>query len=91
MRPLTYHAFKSLHDLGVSHGDAKLDNFHLVTDDGKDKIMIVDLESADYEQTEEELAYTAKTKTNFVMRQYHNHLECMKHDCLLLPKRPLRA
>ncbi|SCO92716.1 uncharacterized protein FRV6_16844 [Fusarium oxysporum] len=91
MRPLTYHAFKSLHDLGVSHGDAKLDNFHLVTDDGKDKIMIVDLESADYEQTEEELAYTAKTKTNFVMRQYHNHLECMKHDCVLLPKRPLRA
>ncbi|GKU09528.1 unnamed protein product [Fusarium langsethiae] len=91
MRTLFYHAFKSINKFGVSYEDPKLDNFHLVNDEGKDKIMIVDLESADYEQTEEELAYTAKTTTNFMMRQYRNHLQCMEYDGVLLPKRPLRA
>ncbi|KAF4423770.1 hypothetical protein F53441_14246 [Fusarium austroafricanum] len=91
MRPLIYQAFKSINEFGVSHEDTKLDNFHLVMDEGKDKIMIVDLESADYEQTEEDLAYTAKSKTNFVMRLYRSHLQCMEYDEILLPKRPLRA
>ncbi|RFN53938.1 hypothetical protein FIE12Z_1685 [Fusarium flagelliforme] len=92
MRPLVYQAFKYSNEFGVSHEDTKLDNFHLVTDEeGKDKIMMVDLESADYEQTEEDLAYTAKSKTNFVMGLYRDHLQCLEYDEILLPKRPLRA
>ncbi|KAH7186020.1 uncharacterized protein B0J16DRAFT_343112 [Fusarium flagelliforme] len=92
MRPLVYQAFRSINDFGVSHEDTKLDNFHLVTDEeGNDKIMMVDLESADYEQTEEDLTYTAKSKTNFVMGLYRDHLQCMEYDEILLPKRPLRG
>ncbi|CAH0046088.1 unnamed protein product [Clonostachys solani] len=91
LEPLLYHALTSLTELGVCHDDTKLDNFLLVTDEGKDKIMIVDLESADFELSEEDLAFTAKSKTNWLIRQYRNHLDCMEYDGVRLPKRPLRT
>ncbi|CAG9983509.1 unnamed protein product [Clonostachys byssicola] len=91
LEPLLYGALKSLAELGVCHDDTKLDNFLLVTDEGKDKIMVVDLESADFELSEDDLAWATQTKTNWLMRQYQNHLECMEYDGVLLPpKRPLR-
>ncbi|KAF4957889.1 hypothetical protein FGADI_2718 [Fusarium gaditjirri] len=90
IEPLFHQALTSLNEYGICHDDTKLDNFHLVTDDGKDKIMIVDLESADFDQTEEELAYTAKSKTKSLLRQYRNHLKCLEHDGVLLPRRPVR-
>ncbi|KAF5717571.1 hypothetical protein FMUND_5664, partial [Fusarium mundagurra] len=67
IEPLLHQALTSLNEYGVCHDDTKLDNFHLVADEGKDKIMIVDLESADFDQTEEELAYTAKSKTKSLL------------------------
>ncbi|KAF4340757.1 hypothetical protein FBEOM_5318 [Fusarium beomiforme] len=91
IEPLFYHALTSLNEYSICHDDIKLDNFHLVSDEGKDKIMIVDLESADFDQTEEELAYTAKIKTKSLLRQYRNHLKCMEQDGVLLPRRPVRA
>ncbi|CAH0043141.1 unnamed protein product [Clonostachys rhizophaga] len=91
LKPLLNHALKSLTELGVSHDDTKLDNFLLVSDEGKDKIMIVDLESAIFELSEEYLAWTAKTKTNWLMRQYQNRLDWMEYDGVRLPKRPLRT
>lgn len=91
LEPLIYHALTSLTELGVCHDDTKLDNFLLVTDEGKDKIMIVDLESADFELSEEDLAFTAKSKTNWLIRQYRNHLDCMEYDGVRLPKRPLKT
>jgi hypothetical protein len=90
IEPLFHQALTSLNEYGICHDDTKLDNFHLVTDEGRDKIMIVDLESADFEQTEEELAYTAKNKTKALLRQYRNHLKCLEHDGVLLPRRPVR-
>ncbi|PNP59673.1 hypothetical protein FNYG_14883 [Fusarium nygamai] len=87
---LLHQALISLNEYGVCHDDTKLDNFHLVANEGKDKIMIVDLESADFGQTEEELAYTAKSKTKSLLRQYWNHLKCLEHDGVLLPRRPVR-
>ncbi|KAF4499202.1 hypothetical protein FAGAP_4633 [Fusarium agapanthi] len=90
MEPLLHQALTSLNEYGVCHDDTKLDNFHLVADEGKDKIMIVDLESADFDQTDEELAYTAKNKTKSLLRQYRNHLKCLAHDGVLLPRRPVR-
>ncbi|KAI1038589.1 hypothetical protein LB505_007572 [Fusarium chuoi] len=90
IEPLLHQALTSLNEYGVCHDDTKLDNFHLVADEGKDKIMIVDLESADFDQTEEELAYTAKSKTKSLLRQYRNHLKCLEHDGVLLPRRPVQ-
>ncbi|EXL71706.1 hypothetical protein FOPG_12590 [Fusarium oxysporum f. sp. conglutinans race 2 54008] len=90
IEPLLHQALSSLNEYGVCHDDTRLDNFHLVADEGKDKIMIVDLESADFDQTEEELAYMAKNKTKSLLRQYRNHLKCLEHDGVLLPRRPVR-
>ena len=38
-------AFRAITKLGVEYGDIKLDNFHLVSTCGGEKIMVVDLES----------------------------------------------
>lgn len=90
-RPLLEKALTSISKLGVSHDDNKLDNFHLVTEDGKDRIMIVDLEMVDTGLAEGDFAFLAKASGDFVMRQYRQHLECMEYDKVLLPKRPLKA
>ncbi|KAK2125558.1 hypothetical protein NOF04DRAFT_1347392 [Fusarium oxysporum II5] len=86
IEPLLHQALISLNEYGVCHVDTKLDNFHLVADEGKDKIMIVDLESADFDQTEEELAYTAKNKTKSLL---HGRFEDEKMSIPGRGKNPL--
>ncbi|KAJ4327747.1 hypothetical protein N0V84_001856 [Fusarium piperis] len=90
-RPLLEKALTSISKLGVNHDDSKLDNFHLVTENGKDRIMIVDLEMVDTGLSETDFAFVTKANEDFVMRQYRQHLECMEHDGVLLPKRPVKA
>lgn len=45
MRNMIDNAFRAITKLDAEYGDIKLDNFHLVTTRGGEKIMIVDLES----------------------------------------------
>ncbi|KAH7211205.1 hypothetical protein BKA60DRAFT_610574 [Fusarium oxysporum] len=82
--PLLHQALSSLNEYGVCHDDTKLDNFHLVANEGKDKIIIVDLESTDFDQTKEELAYMAKNKTKSLLLQYQDHL---KYEKMSIPGR----
>ncbi|KAK7402701.1 hypothetical protein QQX98_011565 [Neonectria punicea] len=88
---LLYKATTSLTDLGVSHDDSKLDNLHLVTEDGKDKIMMVDLERVDMDLSEDDFAFAAQSKAEFLSRQYRGHLRTLEYDGMLLPKRLLKA
>ncbi|KAG8668436.1 hypothetical protein FPOAC2_07719 [Fusarium poae] len=90
LEPLLYQALTSLTELGGYHDDTKLDNFLLVTGE-KDKIMIVDLESAGFELSEERLAFIARSRIAWLIQQYEDHLECMEYDGVLLPQRPVRA
>lgn len=90
-RPLLKKALTSISKLGVSHDDNKLDNFHLVTEDRKDRVMIVDLEMVDTNLSEAEFAFAAEASEDFLIQQYRQHLECMEYDGVLLPKRPLKA
>ncbi|KAI6750747.1 hypothetical protein HG530_014643 [Fusarium avenaceum] len=90
LRPLLHQAFTSFAELGAYHDDTKLDNFHLVTQEGKDKIMVVDLESVCFDLSGEELASISNGDSVWLIEQYENHLECMEYDGVILPKRPLR-
>ena len=90
-RPLLKKALTSISKLGVSHDDNKLDNFHLVTEDGKDRVMIVDLEMVDTGLPEADFAFAAEASEDFLIQQYRQHLECMEYDGVLLPKWPLKA
>ncbi|KAM6520135.1 hypothetical protein FALCPG4_013686 [Fusarium falciforme] len=90
-RPLLKKALTSISKPGVSHNDNKLDNFHLVTEDGKDRVMIVDLEMVDTGLSEADFAFAAEASEDFLIQQYRQHLECMEYDGVLLPKRPLKA
>ncbi|CCT73232.1 uncharacterized protein FFB20_08566 [Fusarium fujikuroi] len=91
LRVLLDQTFTSLADHGAYHDDMKLDNFHLVTDEGKDKIMAVDLESVEFDLSGEDLTTVAKGSTEWIIEQYENHLECMELDSVILPKRALRT
>ncbi|KAG5786215.1 hypothetical protein H9Q73_000155 [Fusarium xylarioides] len=86
-----HQTFTSLADHGAYHDDMKLNNFHLVTDQGKDKIMAVNLESVEFDLSGEDLATVAKGSTDWIIEQYENHLECMELDSVILPKRALRT
>ncbi|CAH0023419.1 unnamed protein product [Clonostachys rhizophaga] len=88
---LLYEATASLTDLGVLHDDSKLGNLHLVTEEGKDKIMMVDLERVYMDLSQDDFAFAARSKANFLTRQYRSHLRTLEYDCVLLPKRPLKA
>jgi hypothetical protein len=88
---LLYKALTTLTGLGVSHDDSKLDNLHLVTEDGKDKIMMVDLERVDMDLSEDDFAFAAYSKADFLTRQYRSHLRTLEYDGVLLPKRVLKA
>uniref|UniRef100_A0A8H7TSP3 Protein kinase domain-containing protein n=1 Tax=Bionectria ochroleuca TaxID=29856 RepID=A0A8H7TSP3_BIOOC len=88
---LLYKALTTLTGLGVSHDDSKLDNLHLVTEDGKDKIMMVDLERVDMDLSEDDFAFAAYSKADFLTRQYRSHLRTLEYDGVLLPKRLLKA
>ncbi|CAG9986427.1 unnamed protein product [Clonostachys byssicola] len=87
---LLYKATTSLTDLAVSHNDTKLDNLHLVTEDGKDKIMMVDLERVDMDLSEDNFAFAAWCKADFLARHYRSHLRTLEYDGVLLPKRLLK-
>ncbi|RMJ06864.1 hypothetical protein CDV36_013544 [Fusarium kuroshium] len=54
-----YKVTTSLIDPGVSHDDSNLDNLHLVTEDGKDKIIMVDMERVDMGLSENDFAFAA--------------------------------
>ncbi|KAI8663052.1 hypothetical protein LRP88_07259 [Fusarium phalaenopsidis] len=90
LRLLLDKALTSLTDYQVSHYDTKLDNFHLVTKNGKDRIMVIDLEMVDMDLTEG-YAFAAKSSASFLIQQYRLHLCTMEYDEVLLPKRPLKA
>ncbi|KAF4452239.1 hypothetical protein FALBO_16215 [Fusarium albosuccineum] len=91
LRVLSDQALTALTKLGVSHDDIKLDNFHLVTENGKDRIMVVDFEMIDTDLSAEDFAYAAESSGSWLIQQYRQHLNCLEHDGLLLPKRPLNA
>ncbi|KAJ4326725.1 hypothetical protein N0V84_002842 [Fusarium piperis] len=84
-------AMTSLTDLGILHDDSKLDNLHLVTEGGKDKIMMVDLERVDMDLSEDDFAFAVESKADFLSRQYRSHLRTLEYDGMLLPKRLLKA
>ncbi|CAI6044252.1 unnamed protein product [Clonostachys chloroleuca] len=86
---LLYKATMNLTNLGVSHDDSKLDNLHLVTEDGKDKIIMVELERVDMDLSEDDFAFAAQSKADFLTRQYRSHLRTLEYDGVLLPKRLL--
>jgi hypothetical protein len=89
LRELLTEALTALSSMGVAYDDTKLDNFHLVTDNGRDKIMIVDLETVDQSLSEDDLAFTTESNVNHLIRLYRMHLDCLQHDGHLLPKRAL--
>ncbi|KAF5012145.1 hypothetical protein FDECE_1794 [Fusarium decemcellulare] len=84
-------ALTALKNFGVSHDDVKLDNFHLVTENGKDKIMVVDLERVDTHLSENDLDFATRSHGSWLIQQYRQHLDCLEFDGLLLPKRPLNV
>ena len=91
LKPLLSQALTALAQMGVAHDDTKLDNFHLVTNDGKDKIMIVDLEIVDTSPSEDNYAFATFSNVSHMIGLYRMHLDCLQHDGYLLPKRPLNA
>ncbi|KAF9774738.1 hypothetical protein IL306_007231 [Fusarium sp. DS 682] len=90
LRELLSQALNALADMGVAHDDTKLDNFHLVTDKGKDKIMIVDLELVDSNSSEEDLGFAISCIVDHLIDNYRMHLDCLQHDGHLLPRRDVR-
>ena len=90
LEPLFYQSLRSLIAYGAGHCDTKLDNYILVTDNGRDKIVVIDLESAYFEWTEEDLLLAADSNTDHLMRQYEMHLKSLKRRGILFPRRPVR-
>ncbi|KAJ4123196.1 hypothetical protein NW768_009724 [Fusarium equiseti] len=90
LEPLFYQSLRSLNAYGVEHDDIKLDNYMLVTDNGRDKVVILDLEKVEFGKTDETLVRAADSVTDWLMRQYESHLKDMKSRGILLPSRPVR-
>ncbi|KAI8678817.1 hypothetical protein NCS55_00604200 [Fusarium keratoplasticum] len=66
LQPLLEETLTALVNMGVSHDDLKLDNFHLVEDDrGGDRIMAVDLERVDMGLSEKQAAFAVKCAVDF--------------------------
>ncbi|KAM0424464.1 hypothetical protein ACHAPT_010388 [Fusarium lateritium] len=91
LRLLLTKAITTLTDHQVSHDDTKLDNFHLVTENGKDRIVVRDLGRVDMDLTEDQYAFAGRSTVNWLIQQYRQHLDCMEFDRVVLPKRPLKA
>ncbi|KAI8677296.1 hypothetical protein NCS56_00619400 [Fusarium sp. Ph1] len=88
LQPLLEETLTALVNVGVSHDDLKLDNFHLVEDDrGGDRIMAVDSERVDIGLSEKQAAFAVKCAIDFLMQAYKAHLECLEHDRLIQPKK----
>lgn len=89
IQPLFEQALGTLASHGISHGDLKLDNFHLVGSPGNRTIMIVDLESADIIPPEKDRSWIVQSDVSFLMQAYRDHLVCLEYDGLLLPQEKL--
>ncbi|CAG7558851.1 unnamed protein product [Fusarium equiseti] len=90
LEPLLYQSLRSLNAYGVEHDDIKLDNYMLVTDNGRDKIVVIDLEGAEFWRTGEELLPSTESVTDWLMSQYESYLRGTKSRGILLPSRPVR-
>ena len=90
LKPLLYQSLRSLSAYGVEHDDIKLDNYMLVTDNGTDKIVVIDFEKAEYGRTGEELLPAIESVTRWLGRQYESYLEGRKLEGIVLPSRPVR-
>lgn len=88
LRPLLSQALGALASLGISHDDIKLDNFHLVGQDHNSIIMVVDLERVIESPSKEELERMVRHNFNWLISAYRDHLDCLRHDGLLLPPKP---
>ncbi|KAF4996504.1 hypothetical protein FDECE_12420 [Fusarium decemcellulare] len=75
---LLHEALTSLTSHGVSQDDTKLDNFHHVIQDGKDKIMIVDLEMVSTDMSADEFALGTKYTVDWLTRQYRGHRKSLE-------------
>ncbi|UPK90863.1 hypothetical protein LCI18_001798 [Fusarium solani-melongenae] len=80
LRLLLDKAITSLTDRHVSQDDTKLNNFHLVTENGKDRIVVVDLEMVDMDLSEDGYAFAARSKVSWLIQQYLQHLDTMEYD-----------
>jgi hypothetical protein len=76
-------AFEALARCGIDHGDLKLDNLHLVRDNGRLKVMVVDLESAEDIADPANSAFFVDSNIDHISRIYRNHQECLIEDGLL--------
>ncbi|KAK4115961.1 hypothetical protein N656DRAFT_775960 [Canariomyces notabilis] len=89
MRLLFDQALRALASRGITHDDLKLDNFHLINNNGRDwAIRVVDLERIniippDYNPMEE-----MQYDLDHLMRQYKGHFESLRAD-RKPPPRPL--
>ncbi|RBR12923.1 uncharacterized protein FIESC28_08414 [Fusarium coffeatum] len=90
LEPLIYQSLRSLNAYGVEHCDPKLDNYMLVTDNGRDKIVVIDLEKVEFGRTGEELLPATECDTGWLGRQYELFLEGRKLEGIVLPSRPVR-
>jgi hypothetical protein len=79
---LLRNALEALARYGVSHGDLKLDNLHLVRDNGL-RVMIVDLESVEDVVDPANSAFFVESDIDHILRIYRNHQECLIDDGLL--------
>ena len=90
LEPLLYQSLRSSNAYGGEHDDTKLDNYILVTDNGRDKVVVIDLEKAEFGRTGEELLLSTDSITEWLMSQYESHLKSLEHRGILLPRRPVR-
>ncbi|KAK4206522.1 hypothetical protein QBC37DRAFT_458617 [Rhypophila decipiens] len=82
-------ALGTLASHGISHGDLKLDNFHLVGKPGNRAMFIVDLENVDIIQPEHDRAWIVQSDVSHLMQAYRDHLVCLEYDGLLFPRERL--
>jgi len=74
-------AFEALARYGVGHGDLKLDNLHLIRDNGL-RVMVVDLESVE-DVDMANSAFFVDSDIDHILRIYRNHQECLIDDGFL--------
>lgn len=75
--------YRALHAFGVHHSDPHLSNFQLVTNAGEKSIMVLDLETAEFDLSEDRRAFFMMTSIGFLMDQYRNMQAYYRQDGLL--------
>jgi len=86
MRGLFDQALRALAELGATHDDLKLDNFHLVEKAGQKAIMVLDLERVNHLPNKDTAIKYAGLNVNRLVREFRSHLECLEDDGLLIGK-----